>query len=131
MAYDWNLNKRKRDPKAPVKLAVALGAVYIVATLGLVVFLEVWPWLSTYAPAIFPALAVVGAINLAMIARQEIREAEVAASKAEARQRRQEKARQEEVSAGGLFGLSQVFAQPFIWMGNLWKFLWGLLFGAT
>ena len=38
---------------------------------------------------------------------------------------------QEEVSAGGLFGLSQVFAQPFIWMGNLWKFLWGLLFGAT
>ena len=63
-AYDWNTHKRKSDPRAPVGLAVALGGVYVVATLGLVVFLEVWPMLATYAPAIFPALAVVGAVNL-------------------------------------------------------------------
>lgn len=66
-AYDWNTNKRKTDPQAPMVLAVVLGAAYIVATWGLVVVLEVVPWLSTYAPAIFPALAVVGAINLAMV----------------------------------------------------------------
>jgi hypothetical protein len=92
-AYDWNTYKRKTDPSAPVFLAVALGAVYVVATLGLVVFLEVWPFLATYAPAIFPALAVVGAFNLAMVARQEQRETEVGARKAEARERRRAKRR--------------------------------------
>jgi hypothetical protein len=63
--------------------------VYVVATLGLVVFLEVWPFLATYAPAIFPVLAVVGAVNLALISRQEQREAEVKTQKAETRDRRQ------------------------------------------
>lgn len=90
-AYDWNVQKRRSDPRAPVGLAVALGSVYIIATLGLVVFLEVWPSLATYAPAIFPALAVVGAINLAFIARQEQREASVRAEKAERRARRRER----------------------------------------
>jgi len=52
---DWNASKRKTDPQAPVVVALALGAVYLVATLGLVVFLEVWPGLATYAPALFPA----------------------------------------------------------------------------
>ena len=42
-AYDWNAHKRKTDPDAPVGLAIVLGAVYVAATLGLVVFLEVWP----------------------------------------------------------------------------------------
>lgn len=87
-AYDWNTHKRKTDPSAPVVLAVALGAVYVVVTLGLVVALEVAPFLSTYAPALFPALAVVGALNLALISRQEQREAEVKAQKVEARERR-------------------------------------------
>lgn len=82
-AYEWNAHKRKTDPNAPVGLAVALGGVYVVATLGLVVFLEVWPFLAMYAPALFPALAVVGALNLAMIARQEQREAAVEVEKVE------------------------------------------------
>jgi len=90
-AYDWNAHKRKADPSAPVILAAALGGVYVVATLGLVVFLEVWPFLATYAPAIFPALAVVGALNLAMISRQEQREAAVEAERAERRAERQAK----------------------------------------
>jgi hypothetical protein len=88
-AYDWNAHKRKTDPGAPVPLSVALGGVYVMATLGLVVFLEVWPALATYAPAIFPALAVVGALNLALIARQELREAEVRAQKQELKAVRQ------------------------------------------
>ena len=69
--------QRFPDPSAPLGLCIALGGVYVVATLGLVVFLEVWPLLATYAPALFPALAVVGALNLAMISRQEQREAVV------------------------------------------------------
>jgi hypothetical protein len=81
-AYDWNAHKRKTDPSAPVGLAVALCAVYAVATLGLVVFLEVWPFLAIYAPALFPALAVVGALNLATISRQEQRETAVKAERA-------------------------------------------------
>jgi hypothetical protein len=79
----WNASKRKTDPQAPVVVAVALGAVYLVATLGLVVFLEVWPGLATYAPALFPALAVVGGVNLALISQQERRESAVKAEKAE------------------------------------------------
>lgn len=71
-------------------LAVALGMVYVVATLGLVVFLEVWLSLATFAPAILPALAAVGALNLAMIARQEQREASIRAEKAQLRRRRRE-----------------------------------------
>jgi hypothetical protein len=80
---DWNASKRKTDPQAPVVVAMALGAVYLVATLGLVVFLEVWPGLATYAPALFPALAVVGGVNLALISQQERREATVKTEKAE------------------------------------------------
>jgi len=86
---DWNASKRKTDPQAPVVVAVALGAVYLVATLGLVVFLEVWPALSTYAPALFPALAVVGGVNLALISQQERREAAVQVEKAERKAARQ------------------------------------------
>ncbi len=96
-AYDWNAYRRKSDPAAPVGLAIALGSVYVVATLGLVVFLEVWPILATYAPALFPALAVAGALNLAMISRQEQSESAVKLEKAErtaARQARRQVARQ-------------------------------------
>lgn len=80
---EWNASKRKSDPSAPVILAVALGAVYVMATVGLTIFLEVMPSLATYAPALFPALAVVGAVNLALVAQQERREAAVRVDKAE------------------------------------------------
>lgn len=88
-AYEWNAHKRRADPGAPLALAVALGVVYVVTTIGLVVFLEVWPSLAVYAPAIFPALAVVGALNLAMIARQEQREAAVQTEKQERKAERE------------------------------------------
>ncbi|MBU1748466.1 MAG: hypothetical protein KKA73_12315 [Chloroflexi bacterium] len=80
---DWNHHKRKSDPDAPTALAVALGLVYVVTTVGLTVVLEVAPGLSLLAPALFPALAVVGAVNLALISQQERREAQVAAAKEE------------------------------------------------
>jgi hypothetical protein len=49
----------------------------------------VWPFLATYAPALFPALAVVGALNLATVSRQEQRENDVKAEKAERKAARQ------------------------------------------
>lgn len=85
---DYNGSKRKSDPSAPVWMPAALGGVYLLTTIGLVVALEVWPLLATYAPALFPLLAVVGAVNLALIAQQERREAGIQAQKAEARERR-------------------------------------------
>lgn len=71
---DWNSNKRKSDPDAPTSLAAFLGVIYFCATVGLTVVLEVRPALSTYAPVIFPALAIVGAVNLVLISQQEHRE---------------------------------------------------------
>ncbi len=71
---DWNTNKRKSDPDAPTGYAAFLGVIYIITTISLTVVLEVRPDLSTYAPALFPLLAIVGAINLALIAQQEQRE---------------------------------------------------------
>lgn len=71
---DWNANKRKVDPDAPATFAAFLGVFYLLATISLTVVLEVQPLLSTYAPAMFPLLAIVGALNLALIAQQEQRE---------------------------------------------------------
>lgn len=97
-AYDWNKTKRKSDPGAPVLLGYALSAVYFVATLSLVIALEVWPGAETFAPALFPILAVVGYLTLSMIDNQTRREQEVAEAKAEAaakrRARREEKKRE-------------------------------------
>ena len=45
---DWNINKRKRDPEAPANVAVFLGCVYLVATIGLTVMLEVFPGLAIF-----------------------------------------------------------------------------------
>jgi hypothetical protein len=100
---DWNANKRKRDPEAPVNVAAILGVVYLVATIGLTVILEVQPSLSTYAPALFPILAVVGAVNLALIARQEQREEAIKAEKEQRRIRRQARRQEKAASNNGNF----------------------------
>jgi len=88
---DWNATRRKSDPQAPVRVAVVLGAVYLVVTIGLTVALEIAPTLATYAPALFPILAVVGAVNLALIAQQEQREASVNLERQERKAERQAK----------------------------------------
>lgn len=89
----WNRSKRKTDPEAPVALAYALAGVYLLATLGLILVLEVAPELSHYAPAMFPFLAIVGAVNLALISQQEAREATVQKEKDERRESRRERSK--------------------------------------
>jgi len=68
---DWNINKRKSNPESPAVIAAFLGCLYLIATIGLTVMLEVFPGLATYSPAIFPVLAIVGAVNLTLIVQQE------------------------------------------------------------
>lgn len=72
--YEWNDRKNKTDPSAPFKLSLFLVAVYFVVTIGLTVLLDVFPELARFAPAIFPFLAAVGAVNIAVKNGQQRRE---------------------------------------------------------
>ena len=71
---NWNAISRKSDPKAPAIFAFALVIVYILLTISLTIVLEVNPTFSIYAPALFPFLALIGAINIVLIVQQEQRE---------------------------------------------------------
>ena len=65
--HKWNrAHPNSPEKQAPYGLAVSLAALYVLVTLGLIVVLESVPSLSPYAPIMFPLLAVVGAVNLAM-----------------------------------------------------------------
>lgn len=109
---EWNGTKRKSDPAAPVVLAVVLSGVYLVVTIGLTVVLEVWPAWALVAPALFPILAVVGAVNLVLMARQERREKAVQVERQERKAARQ--ARRSGRRSGGV----QNRAQKAISMGS-------------
>lgn len=74
-AMDWNDRRHKtNDTRAPLWPLLVVGGVYLVATVGLVVVLEIIPNLDTFALALFPFLAIVGAVNLGYIAQQRKRE---------------------------------------------------------
>lgn len=65
--HKWNrAHPNSPEKQAPYGLAVSLAGLYVLVTLGLIVVLESVPSLSPYAPIMFPLLAVVGAVNLAM-----------------------------------------------------------------
>lgn len=95
--WEWNQTRRKADPAAPFGLAVALVAVYFVVTIGLTVLLDVVPQLARYAPAVFPLLAAVGAVNIAIKNGQRRREAAIRQERTARQERRkgQERIRRE------------------------------------
>jgi hypothetical protein len=65
--HAWNKTHASQPEKqAPFALSMVLALAYVAATLTLIGVLEVFPNLEHYAPAMFPLLAVVGAINLAL-----------------------------------------------------------------
>lgn len=65
--HAWNRAHEDRpDKKAPFGLACVLTGAYSLVALVLIVVLKVSPDASSYAPIMFPFLAVVGAVNLAM-----------------------------------------------------------------
>jgi hypothetical protein len=89
--YEWNRasltaagNLRRGRTLAPpslILLSIATAAIYLIITIGLTVVLEVKPDLATAAPAIFPLLAIVGAVNLAVRSDQARREMDAWAAK--------------------------------------------------
>jgi len=65
--HAWNqTHKGQPEKQSPFWLSVILAVAYIIATLSLILVLEILPNLEHYAPAMFPLLAVVGAVNLAL-----------------------------------------------------------------
>ncbi len=79
--WDWNSMRSKAkgekgDRRAPFELALAVCGVYVVVTIGLTVLMDVYPDLAFVAPAIFPVLALVGGLNIALRNGQKGREAE-------------------------------------------------------
>lgn len=87
--WEYNAGRRKTDPSAPFPLAASLVGVYLVSTIGLTVLLDILPDLSRYAPALFPFLALVGAVNLALRAGHRRRLNTLAQERAERRAERQ------------------------------------------
>ena len=85
--HGWN-KTHSVEEQAPFGLAVALAGVYVAATLSLIGVLEAFPSLNSYAPLLFPVLAVVGAVNLAMRGHHNQRVKEERNLQAEDRQRR-------------------------------------------
>jgi hypothetical protein len=87
--WGWNESKRKSDPSAPFALAASLVGVYFASTVGLTVLLDITPQLARFAPAIFPTLALVGTVNLALRSQHKRRLAEVESVKLERKAKRQ------------------------------------------
>ena len=89
LLWEYNAGKRKTDPDAPFLLAASLVVVYLVSTIGLTVLLDIFPNLARYAPALFPILALVGAVNLALRSGHRRRLAGIAQDRAERKAERQ------------------------------------------
>ena len=89
LLWEYNAGKRKTDPNAPFLLAASLVVVYLVSTIGLTVLLDIFPNLARYAPALFPILALVGAVNLALRSGHRRRLAGIAQERADRKADRQ------------------------------------------
>ena len=89
--WSYNEGRRKSDPSAPFGLAVVLVGFYYVSTVGLTVLLDIAPDLARYAPVIFPTLALVGTVNLALRAQHKRRVETIQADKARRRESRKTK----------------------------------------
>jgi len=87
--WDYNTGKRKTDPNAPFYLAASLVGVYLFSTIGLTVLLDIYPEMGRFAPALFPMLALVGAVNLALRSGHRRRLASIIQERADRKAERQ------------------------------------------
>ncbi len=87
--WDYNTDKRKTDANAPFYLAASLVGVYLFSTIGLTVLLDIYPEMGRFAPALFPMLALVGAVNLALRSGHRRRLARIAQERADRKAERQ------------------------------------------
>ena len=88
--WNYNENRRKQDKPAPFFLSLGLVGFYLVSTIGLTVFLDTFPTLAHFAPALFPFLALVGGLNLVLKMDHRNRLKRLSDEKAERHDRRQE-----------------------------------------
>lgn len=96
--YDYNAQRSADEPRAPFWLAAVLVGVYFASTIALTVIMEIVPGWMVAAPALFPILALVGTVNIALRRSHAGRVKAIADRKAEQqaeqeRQRRQAEAR--------------------------------------
>lgn len=82
LLWDYNQSRRKSQPPAPVRLAVTLVVGYALVTILLTVFMEIAPDVVILAPALWPLLSLVGAVNLALRSQHRHRLAAAAAEQA-------------------------------------------------
>jgi hypothetical protein len=73
-AYQWEKERRKIDPAAPLWWNVAACTVYYGTAFLLVFFLEIWPTAIKLAPAAFVILSGTSALVLALVGDQKRRE---------------------------------------------------------
>jgi hypothetical protein len=83
--WDWNARRPAGEPKAPFWLAGLMVAVYLVSTIGLTVVLDMDTALVHIAPALFPVLALVGTINIALRSQHKHRLERIASAERQAR----------------------------------------------
>jgi hypothetical protein len=76
--WDWNARRPANEPKAPFWLSALMVGVYLVSTIGLTVVLDMDVALVHIAPAVFPILALVGTINIALRQQHKNRLARIA-----------------------------------------------------
>ncbi len=76
--WDWNGRRPEGEPKAAFWVSGVLVALYLVSTIGLTVVLDLNTALAHYAPSIFPLLALVGTINIALRSQHKHRLARIA-----------------------------------------------------
>jgi hypothetical protein len=81
--YEYNQGRKAGQPEAPFKLAVALVGIYFVSAVTLSGLLEIFPALTTWAPAIFPVLTLAGVGALALRSDHDRRLQAIADEKAE------------------------------------------------
>jgi hypothetical protein len=87
--WDYNAVKRKTDPNAPFILAASLVVVYLLSTIGLTVLLHIFSEMKRFAPILFPFLALVGAVNLALRSGHRRRLESIARDRADRKAERQ------------------------------------------
>lgn len=69
----YNQTRREDEPKAPLGIAVALVAAYVVSTIALSVISDLATDIVHYLPAIFPIMALTGTLNVALGRQHDIR----------------------------------------------------------
>lgn len=84
--WDFNARKSTDEPKAPFWLAALLVAMYFLSTIGLTVVLDVNSSLSHVAPALFPILAIVATVNIALRSQHAHRLERIAQTEADAKE---------------------------------------------